>query len=241
MAIMERQQPGLVSMFEKRLTIFFERMGREVAAAALPILEETFKVSAEDQIIVDRILASGVMGAEEAVLRETYEAVYLEVAKAAGEAGEALGLATGLTDPVARAVVTAGGRRAGLIDMTARAKTSLFGALTEGRAAGEGADALARRIRVDIERGRYQNVSTRARVIARTETKFAQNVSTIERARDAGVQMAIVFDNRTGFDDDICSAMNGVTVTLEEAQALAGDEHPQGTRSFSPIVQSDGA
>ncbi|KKK44499.1 hypothetical protein LCGC14_3167020, partial [marine sediment metagenome] len=97
----------------------------------------------------------------------------------------------------------------------------------------------ARRVRVDIERGRYRDVQTRAKVIARTETAFAQSTSTIERSREAGVQMAIVFDNRTGFDDDICSAMDGITVTLDEAQALAADEHPNGTRSFSPLIQED--
>ena len=238
-AMMARQQPGLVELFERRLIAFFEKMGRDVAAAALPILQETFKASAEDMIIVDRILLEASMEASEAVLRETYEAVYLEVAKSSGEAAEALGLSTGLPDPVARAVVSAGGRRAGLIDMTERAKTSLFNAIVEGRAAGEGADALARRVRVDIERGRYRDVQTRAKVIARTETAFAQSTSTIERSREAGVQQAMVFDNRTGFDDDICTAMDGITVTLDEAQALAADEHPNGTRSFSPLIQAD--
>ncbi|KKM07881.1 hypothetical protein LCGC14_1729490 [marine sediment metagenome] len=238
-AMMARQQPGLVELFERRLIAFFEKMGRDVAAVALPILQETFKASAEDMIIVERILGGASMEVSEAVLRETYEAVYLEVAKSSGEAAEALGLSTGLPDPVARAVVSAGGRRAGLIDMTERAKTSLFNAIAEGRAAGEGADALARRVRVDIERGRYRDVQTRAKVIARTETAFAQSTSTIERSREAGVQQAMVFDNRTGFDDDICSAMDGITVTLDEAQALAADEHPNGTRSFSPLIQAD--
>ncbi len=246
-AILARQQPALVRMTERRLIAFFKKMGREVAAVALPILQETFKMSdgisskatAEDSIIVERILIGASMLAAEAVLRETYETVYLEVARASGEAVEVLGLATGLPDPVARAVVQVGGRRAGLLDMTAKAKTSLFNALVEGREAGEGADALARRIRGNIARGPYGDVKTRARVVARTETAFAQSTSTIERARDAGVQMAIVFDNLTGFDDDICSGMNGIIVTLDEAQALAADEHPNGTRSFSPLIQED--
>ena len=90
-----------------------------------------------------------------------------------------------------------------------------------------------------IPKGPWASAKVRARVVARTETAFAQNTSTLERSRAAGIERALVFDNRTGFDDDICSAMDGVEVTLAEAEALAADEHPNGTRSFSPLVQEE--
>ena len=44
----------------------------------------------------------------------------------------------------------------------------------------------------------------------------------------------MIFDNRTGFDDDECPGLDGKIVSLEEAETLMGDEHPNGTRSFTP-------
>lgn len=238
-ALLARQQRVLSEAFEKRLASFFKGVGTSIAAAALPILEEAFKASPDDVILAGRILEEAGMGTQEVVFREMYEAHYLTVAEMSGEAAELVGLATDLPDPVARAVMAAGGRRAGLVDLTTKARGSIFNALTEGRAAGEGADAMARRIRAEVPKGPWSSSGTRARVIARTETAFAQNTSTIERSRDAGIEMAIVFDNRTGFDDDICPQLDGIEVTLAEAEALAADEHPNGTRSFSPLVQED--
>ena len=239
-AALARQTAALTESFEERLTAFFNQLGRSVARAALPILEEAFKLSPEDRIIAERILEEAGIASQTVVFREVYEAHYLMVAEVSGEAAEIIGLAADLPDPVARAVVSTGGTRAGLVDLEAGVKRTLFDALTEGRAAGEGPDALARRIRNDIPKGRWSDVRIRSRVIARTETAFAQNISTIERSRAADVQRALVFDNRTGFDDDICPALDGIEVTLEEAEALAVAEHPNGTRSFSPIVQSEG-
>jgi hypothetical protein len=52
----------------------------------------------------------------------------------------------------------------------------------------------------------------RAQVIARTETKYAQNVSTIERARAGGVDRFTVFDGRLGpgRSDLYCMARNKI-------------------------------
>ncbi len=238
-ATLARQTAALTESFEERLTAFFNQLGRSVARAALPILEEALKVSPEDRIIAERILEQAGIAPQAVLFREIYQAHYLTVAEVAGEAAEIIGLAADLPDPVARAVVSTGGTRAGLIDLEAGVKRTLFDTLTEGRAAGEGPPALARRIRDDIPRGRWSDVRIRSRVIARTETAFAQNISTIERSRAADLQRALVFDNRTGFDDEICPGLDGIEVTLEEAEALAVAEHPNGTRSFSPIVQSE--
>ena len=238
-AALARQIPPLAEAFEKRLASFFDKLGVSAAAAALPILEEAFKAAPDDVLLAGRILEALDLRSQEAVFAKLYEAHYLTVAETAGEAAGLVGLATDLPDPVARAVVASGGRRAGLVDLGKDAKNTLFNALTEGRAAGEGAGALARRIRSEIPKGRYSSTQIRSRVIARTETAFAQNTSTIERSRAAGVERALVFDNRAGFGDDICPGLDGIEVTLAEAQALAADEHPNGTRSFSPLVQDE--
>ncbi|KKN34829.1 hypothetical protein LCGC14_0789700 [marine sediment metagenome] len=237
-SILARQAGPLVDAFEKRLKSFFDDLGEQVADVASPILHRAFgKVASEDVLLVDAIMSKANMAASEAVFKRNYEAHYLTVAEVGGEAADALGLATDLPDVVARAVLETGGKRVGLIDLTGKVKKSLDVALTEGRAAGEGADALVRRIREGVPAGPWKNSTTRSRVIARTETAFAQNTSTIERSKAAGIEKALVFDNLLGFDDDVCTELDGVVVTLAEARELAADEHPNGTRSFSPIVE----
>ncbi len=238
-AALARQIPILSDLFEKRLMSFFTKFGRRVATVALPILEEELKAAPDDVLLAERILEALDLKSTKAVFSQLYESHFLTVAKTAGEAADLVGLATDLPDPLARAMMASGGGRSKLVGLEADAKTSLFNMLTEGRAAGEGAEALARRIRADIPKGRWKDARIRARVIARTETAYAQNISTIKRSEFAGIERAIVFDNRTGFDDDICPQLDGIEVTLAEAQALAADEHPNGTRSFSPLVQEE--
>ena len=236
-AALAKQVPVLTLVFEKRLASFFEKLGTDAAELALPILEEELKAVADDVLLAGRILEALDLKSTDAVFGQMYEAHYLTVAKTAGEVAGMVGLATDLPDPLARAMMAAGGGRSKLVGLEKDAKTVLFNTLTEGRAAGEGAEALAKRIRADIPRGRFKDSRIRARVIARTETAYAQNISTIKRAEMAGAKMALIFDNRTGFDDDICPQLDGIEVTLAEAQSLAADEHPNGTRSFTPLFE----
>jgi HK97 family phage portal protein len=238
-AALARQIPVLSEVFEKRLAKFFDKLGAAASGAALPILKEAFKAAPDDVILAERILEALDLKSQEAVFAKLYEAHYITVAKTAGEAADLVGLATDVPDPLARAMMAAGGGRSKLVGLEKDARVTLFNSLTEGRAAGEGADALARRIRTQVPKGPWSDVRTRARVIARTETAYAQNISTIKRSELAGLERALVFDNRTGFDDDICPGLDGIEVTLAEAQQLASDEHPNGTRSFSPLVQDE--
>ena len=109
-------------------------------------------------------------------------------------------------------------------------------ALAEGRSLGEGPDALARRIRGLIPKGPWTDIETRARVIARTETKFAQNVSSVEAYRHSGVvEGVLVYDAQAGRSDGPCAEADGQVWTFEQA---AGNplQHPNCTRSFGPHV-----
>lgn len=96
---------------------------------------------------------------------------------------------------------------------------------------------LARFIRDGVEAGPWSSPTVRARVIARTEAAYATNVSVIEGTRAiTGVEQMMIHDGRAGDTDETCEALNGRVVTLEEAQQLAADEHPNGTRSFTPLT-----
>ncbi|PYE86901.1 phage portal protein [Phyllobacterium leguminum] len=245
----QRQEDPLARAFEKRLKGFFVGFGKAAEKAALPLLEAenvapkdaVIQETKADDLVVEMILEALGIGEHQTTFRRLFEAQYLEVGKKLAEAAELAGLGGSLPDPVARSIVGAGGRRAGLVDLNEQTKRTLFDALAEGRAEGEGAAQLAARVAQHVEGGPWLSAETRARTIARTETKYAQNISTIERARAANVERFIVFDGRLGpgrsLPDHI--ARNGEIVTADAAAQMAADEHPNGTLSFAPYFGDD--
>lgn len=151
-----------------------------------------------------------------------------------------LGLGVFLRDHNELRVVSEGGKRMGLVDMSAQSRQAMFRALSQARAEGMGPPATARRIRELVEAGPWRSPQVRAVVIARTETKYAQNVSALEVYRESNtVRMVQVVDAQLGPTDADCEFQNGRIVSFAEAQALAVDEHPNGTRSFTPIVEPE--
>lgn len=246
---LQAQEAPLSKAFEQTLKRFFKAFGKDARAVAAPLLEaedigpktaDAGEAKADDLIIAQILDRLGI-AAHRTTFQRLYEAHFVETAKAVSEAAELLGISGSLPDPVARAIAAAGGRRSGLVDLTAQAREGLFDALAEGRAAGEGAAQLAERIGVHIESGPWGSSEIRARTIARTETKYAQNVSTIERAKAAAVERFIVFDGRLGPDrsDPDHIARDGSIVSADEASQMASDEHPNGTLSFAPYFGDD--
>lgn len=241
---MQRQEEPLAKAMEKRLERFFKALGKSASETALPLLtqEELGPKAAgrietkADELLVERILEGLGIPAHRTAFQRIYEAHFIAVAEKVAEAGELAGLGGRLPDPVARSVAGAGGRRAGLVDLSRQSKAALFDAIAVGRAEGEGAQQLATRIAAHIEAGPWTAPEVRARTIARTETKYAQNVSTIERARAANVERFIVFDGRLGPGRSLEEHMarDGSIVTADEAAQMAADEHPNGTLSFAP-------
>jgi HK97 family phage portal protein len=246
----QRQEEPLGKAMDQRLRRFFAALGKDARAKALPILKRDWQAPAKaapaveektDERLVDAILERLGVAAHQATFRGLYEGHYIDVAKAISEAAGLAGLGGSLPDPVARAIVGAGGRRSGLVDLGKQSRSALFDALALGRSEGEGAEALAARIADHIEAGPWGTVEQRARTIARTETKYAQNVSTIERAKAAAVEKFVVFDGRLGpgrsLPDHI--ARDGSIVSASEAERMAADEHPNGTLSFAPYFGED--
>lgn len=251
----QASEEAQVSRFEGLVKGFMVGLGESAAEAAKPFLDadptlpkgkkpkSKAKAVEEkaDELLIEQILDALGIPAHETTFRRIFEQHFLEVAKTIAEAGELVGIAGRLPDPVARALVAAGGRRAGLIDLADQSRQALYDALAEGRAAGEGVTQLARRIAGAVEAGPWASAETRARTIARTETKYAQNISTIERARAAGVERFTVLDGRLGPGRSTPShiARNGSVVTAQEAREMADAEHPNGTLSFAPYYGDD--
>ena len=230
---LQRQESGLLKAVEAPLKRLFVDLGSAAGKAAASLVKAAKE---DDDATVKAILAKLGIGKWQNQLKAVYIAHYEAVAKETSKVAADAGLGASLPDEVARAVIGAGGRRAAMVDLDGQTRTAIFDALAEGREAGEGTEALAKRIVDMVEAGPWGNAETRARVIARTETKFAQNVSTLERAKAGGVEMFIVFDGRLGpgrsKPDHI--ARDGSIVTAAEADTMAADEHPNGTLSFAP-------
>jgi len=242
--ILQRQETGLQEAFKKPLVAFFDRLGRGAVEASAELIEAELgkaRGAKSDDLIVETILDRLGIPKWASELRAIYEAQYLEIAKATGDAAGLAGLGTSLPDQVAQSIVAAGGRRAGLVDLDRQTRAALFEALAEGRAAGEGAAQLATRILPTIAAGPSIDPETRALRIARTEAKYAQNISTIERGRAAGVSSFIVFDGRLGPGRSLLShiARDGSIVGIQQAAVMADAEHPNGTLSFAPNFEEE--
>ena len=142
-----------------------------------------------------------------------------------------------LSPQVEQSIVQRGGTRLGLVDFSADLRERTYRILAQGVGDGLGNPELARTIADRIPAGPWRTREIRSRVIARTETRYAQNYGTLKTCSELpDVQNVIVLDARIGDTDEECEALDGTTVTLAEAERLMDDEHPNGTRDFVPIV-----
>ncbi|WP_339745602.1 phage portal protein [uncultured Maricaulis sp.] len=247
--MVQRAEKGQIAKLDGLLKAFFTGLGAVARDAATTLLQADPTIAKAraadgekaDELLIEQILEALGIPAHDTTFRRLLEQHFLEVARTIADAGELAGISGKLPDPVARAIVAAGGRRAGLIDLTDQTRAALFDALAEGRAAGEGVTQLVNRIANEVEAGPWGSAETRARTIARTETKYAQNISTIERGRAAGVEHFVVIDGRLGPGRSSLSHMarNGSIVTAAEARQMADAEHPNGTLSFAPHFGGD--
>ena len=158
-----------------------------------------------------------------------------------GTVRSVLGYGVELPDTMGQRILREGGTRAGLVDIQGQARQSLFNSLAEGRAAGENAIDLAKRIEGTVPGGRFSQVPfdggevRRARLIARTEIKFSQNGASIAAYRQSSVVTGVrVLDAQKGDYDQPCIDAKGQVWTLDYADSHR-IQHPNCTRSFKPI------
>ncbi len=244
----DRLRVAEAKKFEGLLEKFYDKLGKKAEASAKRFIKEMpvpegstligggFGTKDAQSDLADRIVKGMGMKAELPIFAELFKKTYLEVAEETAKAIKGtIGLVLGVPDPVARAILATAGKRAGLIGLTKQAQASTFKALTQAAAEGLGPPAAARRIRDTVGAGPWGDKATRARVVARTEMAFATNTSSLELGKSLGAEQAMIFDARLGDTDDICEALNQTVVTLAAARTLAASEHPNGTRSFTPI------
>lgn len=238
---LEKNREAMEAGFAKAIEEWAEDFGDAIEEAASGIIKarkpngSNRKDAASDtnEILTNLDLAK--VGEE---LKTVFQDQHLQVAVSVyATVGEQMGLAIGLPDEKAAAIISQGGTNAGLIDLPKQTRKRLFEELEKARDAGLGIPETTRKIRDLVPAGPWKDAKTRARVIARTETLNAQRFSILSAYKDMGnVTQVMIFDNRTGFGDAECTALNGVVVSLDVAQGLMADEHPNGTRSAAPVV-----
>ncbi|MFQ5850900.1 MAG: phage portal protein [Candidatus Binatia bacterium] len=223
----------LSKKFAEELDKTFQQIGEMVARVAGDVLAEK-----QVDVDVERILDAFEQGDLRSLVKQKYDAQYLLVSSQTFDSmNSVLGLSTQLPDSAAQRVLAAGGRRLGLVDLDKQTRDKIFATLTEAQEQAEPLSTIVQRLRDEIPRGPWSSSEIRAKVIARTETKFAQNVSMMEYTKAVGARRAMVFDARLGDTDEICETINGTIVDLPVAEQLVEDEHPNGSRSFTPWFQ----
>jgi hypothetical protein len=231
-------------VFEGELARAFGRLGERVARAWRDLKQG-------DELTVELVIReAGLDDFAEGELARPYQRLYAMVGEIVyGAVSERVGVAIAwnIEDRVAREVVAAGGRRLGLVDLPDSTRLSLFAAIHDARSRGEGPIELARRIRQYVPAGRFyrleadragSGVAYRSEMIARTETTYARNVSALGAGQEAGFERYLVFDARLGPTDETCELLDGLEVSANEAARLLDEEHPNGTRSVSPVPRT---
>ena len=154
------------------------------------------------------------------------------------------GVSVNIPDHTARQIVRRGGTHLLGMDIKGQTRKALFRGLAESRAAGfhPSSAATRRLIQQHVSAGRFVNAGAkyRAKLIARTETMYAQNESAMAtyEASDA-IQQGEVVDNQTGFGDADCMARNGFVGSLDECRRHISQEHPNGTARVLPVLKAD--
>jgi len=222
---------------------------------------EGIGISAEAGQIVEAAATAGAL-ADDLV----WKAHYLAVASSTlDNINGIFGISLDLPDVVQREIISKGGRHFSLVGVDKQTQDAVFKAIADGRTLGQGPIEIARAIRSTVGgAGMYPGVAKeaydrailrgwseekalaagdkaaiqyRAEVISRTETKYAQNVSTLEISKGSGTFNALLaFDSQRGSFDAECDLRNNHTFSFAEAELETEKEHPNGTLSWSPVI-----
>lgn len=251
---MQAVQARVVAHYADRIASVFRNLGEDVARAFareygsgkddLPAGITPAMIAAADRAL----LAAGIETTHTRALAAEYASMYQLVASETMRVGAAtMGLGFNAPDLVTTAVMEAGGLRIPLVGLAEQSRDALFAALADGAAEGEGVAALERRIRGYVTGGGpTASVDARALRIARTEVRYAANVSAVEAARDQGFGAVMMLDNRLGdsHDEDAgddgltCVERDGMVVDFDTAQAAMDAEHPNGTLDIVPATDA---
>lgn len=144
-----------------------------------------------------------------------------------------------LADNLGARIAAIGGKRLGLLDLRAEARSALYRTIATARQEQLGPVQIAKLIRDEVPAGRFVNAGSRyrAQLIARSETLTASRLSTFHVYREAETVRALLgHDNLTGYNDPDCIERDGKEHSFEEAEEAMNETHPQCTLNWSPVI-----
>lgn len=251
---------ALATVFAEEIEQDLETLGDLAAAAFLNTQEEGVTLAAraarpslkaaEDEDAEIASIARAVVDAVNVarVAVTTWKDRFVEhYRRAAQETVKAIGRVSGVTvmlpSSAELTVIDQGTKRAGLVDLDTQSREAVAKAIREGREQNLGASEIAKLVKEHVTAGRFVHagVKYRASLIARTETKFAQNLSSLQTYRASPVVSAVVaFDAQgKGESDADCIARNGKQFSFDEAELEMALEHPNGTLAWGPVTSLD--
>jgi HK97 family phage portal protein len=219
--------------FRAKVKQQLEKIGAEVEKAYLSAAK-----SEDDALRIENIFSQLDFSKIASDMRAIFGAHYVAVYKNDIETLAGLGIGVNLPDHEQIEVLAQGGARSGLLDLSETARKRAFDVIAQAREEGLGIPETAARLRDLVPSGRFSSPDTRAEVIARTETRFAQTQSALRAYGSMeGVTSVMIIDGRLGQTDEDCEAINGQVVSFDQAEQLLADEHPNGTRDLVPVFQ----
>lgn len=241
---LDRDADALTDLLTAKLAKSFAQLGdmaADVFAQTVTEADMPKALKASSQSIADQVLDQlKTNDWYESEVKRPIRAHYEETAgKTVETINRTLDLGVMIPDPAAQEIIAQGGTKLGLPDIEQETRDRIIGAVEQGREQGLGAKEIARQIRDDVPKGRFVNAGSkyRAELIARAETKYAQNASTIAAYKDAAnITALLCFDARIGEDHaPECEERAGKEFTFEDAE---GEDltHPNCSLSWAPVV-----
>ena len=221
---------------ELRLRTFLGAIGAAAAAAY-----RNSAKSDQDELHVEAVMSSINFPARKQELRGIMGSHFVAVHKETVSVLAGMGIGVDLPDAVQLEILAAGGTRAGLVNLSQGVTDRALAVIRAGREEGQGVEEIARQLREVVPAGKFGTAAQRARTIARTETREAQTQSALRCYRSAeGIDQVMIIDGRLGDTDEDCQAMNGQTMSFDDARAALSAEHPNGTRDIVPVFTTRG-
>jgi HK97 family phage portal protein len=246
---LQKERQVMAGMFEDKLIDRFDQFAEIVSEEFKELAERRgmASVSAEFKDVSDEVI--GEMAVDQALERMPREEVLkyggqyiLVTERTIDTLNQFFGLGVELTDEVEIAMINVARDRTHLIDLNRQSKDAVNRAIKAGREAGEGIFGISERIKDEVGAGPWRNKEIRSKVIARTETSYAQNKATLEAGRAAGADKFRVIDAQIPADRPhadscgiVCSEIDGQIVPEGDVDRLMNCEHPNGTRNFVPV------
>lgn len=139
--------------------------------------------------------------------------------------------------PIQQVLRSASGR---VVDINATTRTKINSILKLGTERGYSLDQIARGVPGDqfpgVRSVIEETYKGRAKAIARTEVRTAQNMTTAARYRASGIEHVLL---RDGDLDDKCASVNGSTVSVDWYMDNP-TAHPNCTRGAVPVLELEG-